>query len=352
MYESFYGLREKPFELHPDPDFLYMSSGHDNVYTHLKYAIDEHKGFVVVTGEVGSGKTTLVNYLLSKLPQTIHVGVINNTAIAPDQFLKMVCHEFEVPVTGLDKADTLNVFNDFLLDQFARKHRVTLIVDEAQGLPDHTIEEIRMLSNLEGEKHHLIQIILSGQPELKQVLRQPKMRQFAQRVSVHCNLTGLSMEEVEEYIRHRLLIAGAKDLDIFSKDAMRNVWLYSSGIPRLINQLCDMALVYGFGEEAQSIGAEIIEEVALSRQDNGKFDDSFDDDAIPSTLASAAEDALKNTKKLARELEITRQRLQAAETSVEELSKKVDYWENKTKDLVDLMQLAKERMAEMKDKMG
>lgn len=350
MYESFYGLKEKPFELHPDPDFLYMSSGHDNAYTHLKYAIDEHKGFVVVTGEVGSGKTTLVNFLLRKIDQTIHVGIINNTAVAPDQFLKMICHEFEVPITGLDKAEILNAFNDYLLLQFSRNNRVVLIIDEAQGLPAQTIEEVRMLSNLEGEKHHLIQIILSGQPELRQLLQQPQMRQFAQRVAVHCNLAGLSMEEVEEYIKHRLKIAGAVNADIFSADAIRSVWLYSAGVPRIINQLCDMALVFGFGEENQTIGPGIIEEVALTRQDSGYINEIAEASASLSFSPQHA-DALRITKKLAKELQINRKRLRAAETAITELTTKVDFWEVRTKTLVDLMKQAKQRMLILKEKM-
>ena len=183
MYESFYGLKEKPFNLLPDPEYVFMSRGHENVYTHLEYAITENKGFVVVTGEIGSGKTTLINYLLGKIPQTVHAGIVNNPDVAPSQFIKMICREFEVDVTGMDKAGMLESFSRFLLEAFAGRRRVVLIVDEAQNLPTKTLEEIRLLSNLESEKHHLIQIILVGQPELKAKLQQRGVEQFAQRVS-------------------------------------------------------------------------------------------------------------------------------------------------------------------------
>ena len=161
MYESFYGLREKPFNLLPDPEYLYMSQGHEHVYTHLKYAILENKGFTVITGEIGCGKTTLINFLLKKIKQKVKVGLINNPCLPPNQFIKMLCQEFELPVDGKDKAEMLGLFHEFLLHQYAETNRVIMIVDEAQNLPPRTIEEIRILSNLESEKDHLIQIILA-----------------------------------------------------------------------------------------------------------------------------------------------------------------------------------------------
>ena len=250
MYESFYGLKEKPFDLHPDPDYLYMSRGHENAYTHLEYAIAENKGFVVVTGEIGSGKTTLINFLLTKIRQDIEVGLISNTSLTPEQFIAMICEEFEVPLQGdgSDKAKMLGRFHAFLLEQFAKKKRVILIVDEAQNLSPEALEEIRMLSNLEAEKHHLIQILLVGQPELKYKLQMKNLEQFAQRVTVHCHLDGLGPEEVDRYIRYRLTVAGAKGSDIFSEDAIEAIHKHSRGIPRLINILCDTALVFGYAD--------------------------------------------------------------------------------------------------------
>jgi general secretion pathway protein A len=265
MYESFYGLKEKPFNLTPDPDYLYMSPGHENAYTHLEYAIQESKGFVVVTGEVGSGKTTLINYLLRKIPQAIHVGIINNTLVDPQELLKMICHEFEVRFEDSDKTVLLTRLYGYLLEQYSKRERVVLIIDEAQNLSENTLEEIRMLSNLESEKHHLIQMILVGQPQLKEKLQRKSLEQFVQRVTVNCHLDALDKDQVEGYIRHRLMVAGAQSLDIFDPEAMWAIYKHSRGIPRLINTICDTAFVYGFADDVRMIGSDLIEAVAQAR---------------------------------------------------------------------------------------
>ena len=275
MYKSFYGFKEKPFNLTPDPEYLFMSRGHEEVYTHLEYAISENKGFVVITGEIGSGKTTLINFLLRKLKSTIQVAVVNQTLVSPKQFIKMVCHEFELPVNAtMDKAKMLDVFHEFLLKQFAEKTRVTLIIDESQNLPDKTIEEIRLLSNLESEKHHLIQILLVGQPELKAKLQQKNLEQFIQRVTVYWHLNGLDKNELNQYIRHRLWVAGTENLDIFDQEAVEALHKYSRGIPRLINILCDAALVHGYADELKIIGRNVIDEVVNIRNIGGIFTES------------------------------------------------------------------------------
>jgi len=271
MYESFYGMKEKTFNLNPDPDYLYMSHGHENAYTHLEYAIAENKGFVVITGEIGSGKTTLINYLLYNLQLDIQIGLINNTNIAPSQFLRMICREFEIEVNGKDKVEAMDAFQDFLLRKYSEKNRVLLIVDEAQNLSPKTMEEIRMLSNLEAEKHHLIQMILVGQPELKYKLQRKDMQQFAQRVTVHCHLDGLSQDEVGEYIRHRLKIGEAENLDLFDNEAIDAIYENSGGIPRLINILCDTALVYGFADGLKVIDKSVLENVIEERESSGIF---------------------------------------------------------------------------------
>ena len=265
MYESFYGLKEKPFNLTPDPDYLYMSPGHENAYTHLEYAIQESKGFVVVTGEVGSGKTTLINYLLRKIPQAIHVGIINNTFVDPQELLKMICHEFEIQFEDSDKTALLTRLYGYLLEQYSKRERVVLIIDEAQNLSEKTLEEIRMLSNLESEKHHLIQMILVGQPQLKEKLQRKSLEQFIQRVTVNCHLDALDKDQVEGYIRHRLTVAGAQNLDIFDPKAMWAIYKHSRGIPRLINTICDTAFVYGYADDVRVIGSDLIEAVAQAR---------------------------------------------------------------------------------------
>jgi len=279
MYESFYGFKEKPFDLHPDPDYLYMSRVHENTYVHLEYAIIENKGFVVVAGEIGAGKTTLINYLLNKIGEDIHVGLINNTNIRPAEFLKMICQEFELDPKTDDKAELIDIFSGYLIDQFAAGERVVLIIDEAQNLTNDTMEEIRMLSNIETEKHHLIQIILVGQPELKFKLQQRNLKQLAQRVTVHCHLKGLEKDEVKEYINHRLEIGGGNRFDIFSGETIDKIAVYSRGIPRLINILCDSALVYGFADELETISIPILDNVYEELKTLGTFTDY---DAKPS----------------------------------------------------------------------
>ena len=261
MYESFYGFREKPFNLTPDPAYLFMSRGHSNTYAHLEYAITENKGFVVITGEIGSGKTTLINYLLNNMREDIDVGLVNDTDLHPEDFLKIICQEFELDVDGMNRADMLGAFRQNLLSRFAEKKRVILIIDEAQNLSSKTIEAIRMLSNLESEKEHLLQMILIGQPNLKDKLRQKELRQFVQRVTVHCHLNALNEEEVNEYIHHRLRVAGSKNPELFSKEAVSVVSAYSRGIPRLINVVCDTALVYGFADGFKTIDRKLIRDV-------------------------------------------------------------------------------------------
>jgi general secretion pathway protein A len=275
MYESFYGLNEKPFNLNPDPDYLYMSEGHENTYTHLVYAISESKGFVIVTGEIGAGKTTLVNYLLHNIPEDIQIGLINNTHIPSSQFIKLVCREYEIDVKGLDKAGMVDVFHDYLIEQYAAKKRAVLIIDEAQNLTPKTMEEIRLLSNLESEKHHLIQIIMVGQPELRAKLQRSDLQQFVQRVTVHCHLSGLSEKDVGEYITHRMKVAGAKESSFFDEEALSLIAANSRGIPRLINLICDTALVYGYADSMKPINAQIVRDVIKERVAGGLF--SFPD---------------------------------------------------------------------------
>jgi general secretion pathway protein A len=280
MYESFYGLNEKPFNLTPDPDYLYMSPGHENAYSHLEYAIQESKGFVVVTGEVGSGKTTLINFLLRKIPQTIHVGIINNTFVQPQELLRMICHEFDLQYEDSEKTALLTRFYNYLLEQYSKRERVILIIDEAQNLPEKTLEEIRMLSNLESEKHHLIQMILVGQPQLKEKLQRKRLEQFVQRVTVYCHLDALDKNQVEGYIRHRLTVAGAQNLDVFNPDAVKAIYKHSHGIPRLINTICDSAFVYGYADDVNVIGSDLIEAVAQARKlgSTGDALESFPED--------------------------------------------------------------------------
>ena len=271
MYESFYGLKEKAFNLNPDPEYFYLSREHEDAYRHLEYAISESKGFAVITGEVGSGKTTLINYLLYKLELDINIGLITNTNIPASQFLKAICREFEIDVDVREKVDIMEIFQDFLLERYSQNERVLLIIDEAQNISLEAMEEIRMLSNLEAEKSHLIQIILLGQPELKYKLQRNDLKQFAQRVSTHYHINGLNKDEVNNYIQYRLKVGEAENLDIFNEDAIELIYQHSLGIPRIINVICDTALVYGYADGIKIVDKSLIETVIKEREESGIF---------------------------------------------------------------------------------
>lgn len=265
MYESFYSLKEKPFNLNPDPDFFFMSRIHENAYLHLEYAIRENKGFVAIVGDIGCGKTTLIQYMIRNLLKGAETAVINQTNVLPLEFLKLVAKEFGLEPRNMDKAEVLSLLHDFFIKKYAQKQRVVLVIDEAQNLPSGTFEEVRMLSNLEDEKHPLLQVILSGQPQLKSRLEQGDLEQFVQRLSVQCNLAPLDERETEEYIIHRLQIAGGSGRRIFEREAIQAVWRHSKGIPRLINVLCDTALVYGFGEGKRIVDEPLVEEAVKAK---------------------------------------------------------------------------------------
>ena len=330
MYEKFYGFQEKPFDLSPNPDYLFMSSKHEDVYTHLRYALMENKGFVVVTGEIGSGKTTLVNYLISRLKGPLRIAYLYHTTVSPSQFLKLVAREFEIPVKGLDKVGVFEALNDFLLREHAARRRVLLIVDEAQNLPLSTLEEIRLISNLETRKSPLWQIVLVGQPELRRKLNHPSLKQLTQRITVYCHLEPLNLEETKAYIRHRLEKAGGSS-DLFTEEALEAVHRYSRGIPRLINLICDTALVYGFADELSRIGAEVVEAVVKDRQQSGLFFEPPENPPSQSSSPASVEELLSR-------LENLEHRIKILEALVSDLSDHYDFiryfeteWKNFTK---------------------
>jgi general secretion pathway protein A len=274
MYEAFYGLNEKPFNLTPDPAFFYFSQTHKSAYSHLKYAVSENKGFVVITGEIGSGKTTLIKYLLKNTGVDVNIGLINNTHLFPHHMLKLICKEFELRLDKIDMVDLQEVFYGFLLNEYAHRRRVVLIIDEAQHLTPKSLEEIRLLSNLESDKNHLLQIILIGQPGLKDVLNQKGLEQFTQRVTVTYHLGRLTMNEATEYINFRLQKAGARNGSLFTPEAVQAVYQHSTGTPRIINILCDTALLYGFADEQKVITENLIATVVNDRKKSGIYDEN------------------------------------------------------------------------------
>jgi|SRR5579872_4355690 len=256
MYEAFYGLREKPFSILPDPDLIYWCKNHRLAFAMLEFGVMNSAGFTVITGEIGCGKTTLIRYLLRRLDHHVTTCLISNTPRSQDGLLQWILMSLNQPFEGSNPA-LFKRFQRFLYDQYARGRRTILIVDEAQNLGSEPLEELRMLSNINTDKQQFLQLILVGQPQLKDMLRSPQLLQFAQRVSSDFHLSPLSWHEVREYIDFRLRAVGAQ-AELFTDDACQIIADTSRGIPRTINILCDTALVYGFAASAESVTAEIV----------------------------------------------------------------------------------------------
>jgi len=267
MYENFYGFRSRPFSLLPDPEFLYPSKKHRMALTLLEYGLMNQASFSVITGDIGTGKTTLIRQLLNQMERDVVVGLITNTHPSFGELLQWVLLAFNLESPSKDKVDMYKTFMDFLISQYAANRHTVLIVDEAQNMGPQALEELRMLSNVNSEKDQVLQVILAGQPGLRENLRDPSLEQFAQRISVDYNLEPLNAEEMREYIHHRVRIAGGSD-ELFDDDACDAVHQYSGGIPRLANLLCDTALVYGYAEQAHHISRQLIEDVARDKQQN------------------------------------------------------------------------------------
>lgn len=260
MYHSFYGLKENPFNITPDPSFFFLSQRHQEALSALIYGIKCRKGFIEITGEVGSGKTMLCRCLLGLLDKSVKTALILNPQLSDLQMLKTIVQDFGITTKGANKKDLFDALNLFLLDQLGMGNNVVLILDEAQNLRPSILEQIRMLSNLETEKEKLLQIILVGQPELREILSRNELRQLRQRISIRYHLTPLSLSETQEYIGHRLKIAGAGESLKFSEEAVELIFRYSKGIPRLTNIVCDKALLAGYVAQTFEIGSDLVQQ--------------------------------------------------------------------------------------------
>jgi general secretion pathway protein A len=267
MYKSFFGLKESPFRVNPDPRYLYLTKEIEEALAGLMYGIKTRKGFVTLIGEVGTGKTTLVNRLLDWLnQQQIRTAFIFNTRVNTTQLLEFVLAEFEIPCESRSKSQQLMRLNHWLLERHEAGETVVLIIDEAQNLTYPVMEEIRLLTNLETATDKLLQIVLSGQQELDEKLKLPQLRQLRQRISVRCKTSPLTNEQTHEYVAERLRIAGANGQPIFSAKAIDVIHKYSHGIPRVINLLCEHALTGAYVEEQRPIEPPLVEEVAREFQ--------------------------------------------------------------------------------------
>ncbi len=250
MYTSYFGLKENPFNLTPDPRYLYLSRHHKEAFDHLLYGINERKGFIVITGGIGTGKTTLLRALLAQLNSSIKSALIFNPSVSDEELLITINQEFDIDAErkGKTKKEHLDILNHFLLETFSQGKNAVLLIDEAQNLSHTVLEEIRMLSNLETEKEKLLQIVLVGQPELRELLAAPALRQLKERITVWYDLMPLAREDVRTYIEHRLLVAGAKGNLGFSWWAINAIYAYSKGHPRRINAVCDRALLIAYSK--------------------------------------------------------------------------------------------------------
>jgi general secretion pathway protein A len=262
MYEQFFNLKVKPFELVPNPEFLYFSKTHKRAIRYLQYGISEKAGFILLTGEVGSGKTTLISDLIKQIARNVTLAKVFNTRVTSEQLFAMINDDFGLQTGGKDKVTLIKDLNDFLIQQHARRNHTVLIIDEAQNLHSELLEEIRMLSNLETDTSKLLQIVLVGQPELRETLSMPGMRQLRQRISINCHLTPLTKEETLEYILHRLEVAGNKNAVAFEEASIDAIFLYCKGIPRLTNILCDFLLLAAFNEEIRNVDALMVHDIA------------------------------------------------------------------------------------------
>lgn len=264
MYEAHFGFREKPFSLLPDPAYLYLSRKHAAALSMLEYALTDQAGFVVLSGEVGSGKTTLIRKFLKMVDRETTVGLVSTFHKAQGDLLRWILLAFEIKPVADEAGEQYRAFIQFLLAQYARGRRTILVVDEAQNMSLETLEELRLLSNVNADNDLLLQIILVGQPELLEKLRRPDLRQFAQRVAVHYHLAPLEYLETRAYVRCRLQVAGG-DPALFAEPAVAAVHSVTGGVPRLINSICDMALVYAFAEGRTTIDLDTIVTVARDK---------------------------------------------------------------------------------------
>jgi general secretion pathway protein A len=258
MYLNYFNLKEHPFQLTPDSDFLYMSESHARAKAYMDYTIWNRDGFVVVTGEVGAGKTTLIQKLLSEFDENILVARIFQTQLDEVEFLQAVLVEFGFNPFNARKVELLDMLSTFLVESFLQSKQIILIVDEAQNLSKKVLEEIRMLSGLETQKEKIVHVILVGQPDLNNILDSPDMDQLAQRVRLRCHISALSQEEMIHYIAHRLSVAGAGNAELFQPEAIALIYTYTGGIPRLINTLCDTALTCAYTDEMQAVSAAVV----------------------------------------------------------------------------------------------
>jgi general secretion pathway protein A len=271
MYLNFYGLRDKPFNLTPDPKFLYLPPGHREALAQLLYGVQESKGFMILTGEVGTGKTTLLQALLQKFDSQTEAAYLFNSKMAFDGILEYILEDFGIAKNREStQAQRLFALNAYLVDRLRTGQRTVLILDEAQNFDPEILENVRLLSNFETATDKLLQILLVGQPELRAKLDLPELRQLKQRIALRCRIPPLTPEQTREYIRHRLRVAGAEDLSVFSDKAILQINDHAGGIPRVVNIICDHCLLIGYADQKRRIDQDVVEQ-AIDYMEDGEL---------------------------------------------------------------------------------
>lgn len=308
MYESHYEMTDKPFSIVPNPEVLFLSRNHENALTYLEYGLTEKVGFILLTGEIGTGKTTLIRHFLNRMESSMDIGVIFNTNFSSSQLFSLILSEFEVPGDSTDKDKNLETLYNFLIDQYSKNRHVLLIIDEAQNLTEEALEDVRMLSNLQTDDAILIQIMLVGQPELRSRLSMPSLRQLSQRIAVNYHLTPFHLEQTRLYIAYRIEKAGGKT-DLFTPEAVAKIHEHSGGIPRTINLMCDSALVYGFADNKKTINENMIDQILKDNCCFGTIDVGVDE-RLTCAQSKTTEEGLPL-------------HIQELETSIEEISLEV-----------------------------
>jgi putative secretion ATPase (PEP-CTERM system associated) len=313
MYKEFFQFKSKPFDLTPNPDFLYLSNGHKKALTYLEYGIRSNLGFILLTGDVGCGKTTIIRNLIGRLPKRFAISKVFNTSVDSDQLIRAINDDFGLDVSGKSKFDLLKDLNDFLISQFAKDIQCVLIIDESQNLSRQILEEIRLLSNLETNSTKLLQIIMVGQPELQKKLFAPDLCQLRQRISLRCHINPLTREDLENYVLHRLDTAGNKNALSFSPEAFDSIYSKTKGVPRLTNILCEYILLDAFASNSTDINEETVnslaDDIEFERvywntdekylEENGRGDrNSADSKYNRSVAIKALQDIQKNLVKL------------------------------------------------------
>lgn len=332
MYEKFFDFKIKPFELVPNPSMLYPSRAHQKVLNYLDYGFKEGAGFILLTGEVGSGKTTLIRNLIKDLDRNVVRAMIFNTMVRPKQLLAMINEEFGLDPAGKDKVSLLRELNDFLVDKYANRCRAMLIIDEAQNLSVEALEEIRLLSNLELDAAKLMQIILVGQPELKELLDQSSLRQLRQRISINCHLRALERDETEAYVYHRMEMAGNREAVNFAEGVFDVLHEQSGGIPRIINVFCDFILLSAFVEGTHDVSLDLVRDVLE--------DLTFDEPARKAKAAQPAptQEELSDLSLRVKQLEDTQEEILALHADNQAIRSRLSNHENIIRKVVKAQQ--------------